>query len=355
MSIEFTAHILSLPHERKIRHWASWNPWRFRGKNVRLPGGPTLTTRDVTVSAAGAVTRIARLVERPCFGSPTAFVSHGGDRWHTTRSGETFPSRCNSKNCPAAEACAYVAKRRLRASDSIAAAYDAFEEAGGLAEKNRERKHGRVGRAGHARGRLLRAFDDHGQFDCINTERLRERVATRLADAKRKDAEAKKASRLAARQARLLTGADDEHFLKQLLFETNLRALLFEAARGRTDAPAWIARCPRVPRVSTADVWRAKMLVLSRGQEATPGKVTRQLVNDGLIEPEREHAQRNGAIKAALDRVHRLETVSWNGAGPVWDRTTVEALLEESAEAATPPVLLAPLLQPPTDPLQMAV
>ena len=54
----------------------------------------------------------------------------------------------------------------------------------------------------------------------------------------------------------------------------------------------------------TAEVWRAKMMVLARGENPTAGKVARQLVNDGLIDAAKENAQRNSRVGTALTRVH---------------------------------------------------
>jgi hypothetical protein len=94
------------------------------------------------------------------------------------------------------------------------------------------------------------------------------------------------------------------------------------------------------------------MLVVARGDHPTPGKVTRQMVHDGLIEPHRENAQRNGAVKDALDRV---ETIGWSAGGPFWERTTVESLLRDSSSlepSASPALAIAAGGQ--FNPLQLA-
>jgi hypothetical protein len=255
MSIEFIAAVLEMPHDRQNRHWSGWAPWKFQGKNVRLPGGAPMTSRNVTVDSSGNVTRVSRLVQRPCFGSPIAFLVHGGERWNLTKTGETRPSRCNTKSCPAAEACAYVAQRRLRATASIRDAHEHFEDAGGRLELTRQKKEGRPGRASHAWGMLLRTLSEHGPFDCKNMDMLRGYVATHLVEARRKDAERQAAARLVKRRAKMLAGAEDESFLQQLRLEASLRALSFEQARGQPNAPAWIARCKSDGGVFTAEVW----------------------------------------------------------------------------------------------------
>lgn len=113
MSIEFTSYILNLPHDRQNRHWSDERPWRFEDANVRLPPPIRLTSRDVNITPAGALVRIKQMVERPCFGSPVAFLIHGGDRYGISRNGKPYPLRCNPRRCFAAEACAHVARRRL--------------------------------------------------------------------------------------------------------------------------------------------------------------------------------------------------------------------------------------------------
>lgn len=337
MSIEFTAHILKLPYVQQIRHWAGPSPWRFEGVNVRLTPKPArLTSRDVAVSSGGALTRIKHMVERPCFGSPTAFLTHSGDRMGRGRNGQPFEMRCHRNRCPAAEACAYVAKRRLRATDPISTAHDDFEEAGGMHALNRERKEGRGGRAMNAWARLVQALADHGPFPCKNAEQLRVRIDARLAEARRAAAESKAAARLAQRTAAVLAGTMDEPFLQELRLETSVRALVFDHARSLPKQPLWIANCGPDAHTFTAEVWRAKMLILARGERPTPGKVARQLVNDGLIDADRENAQRNSRIDTALARVHRLETIDWTGQGTTWERTSVEAILAASA-ALEPP------------------
>ena len=216
MSVEFTDYILNLPCDRQNRHWSGSRPWTFQNVNVRLPATDRLTNRDVTVNSTGAVVRIKRMVERPCFGSPIAFLTHGGERYGIGRNGKPFPFRCNLTRCGAAEACAYVARRRLQADDEIREARDIFEQAGGIRELNRQRDEKTWGRASSAWGALLRALNRHGAFPCKNTDMLREHVATHLAEARHKDAKRKQGERLSERKARILAGADDQLFLDEL-------------------------------------------------------------------------------------------------------------------------------------------
>lgn len=336
MSIEFLSHILTQSHEDQNRHWSRQHPWKFDGATVRLARPAQLTSRDVTVTADGALVRIKEMVERSCFGSPVAFLIHGGDRYTKGRNGRHFPTRCSSSSCPAAEACQHVAKKRLNASDNIRAAHAEFEGAGGVRELKRQRADGRGGRASSFWGELVRALNSHGAFRCKNTELLHAHVDAHLAEARRKDAERKRCERLIARQSRIRAGSDDKLFLSCLRTEVTLRSINFELVRTQKGAPPWIARCGPDAATFTAEVWCAKMIVQAQGREPTPGAVTKQLIKDGVVEASRENGLRNGRVDSALKRIHRLETVDWSGSGPTWSRTTVQTLIEES-EPPLPP------------------
>lgn len=327
MSLAFTAHVLGLPYNEYVRHWVGLRPWTFDGKNVRYNDKEPFRLFDVTVSTEGAVTRVARPIERPCFGSPTAFLIHGGDQVVRGRGGHFRPNRCHRERCPFAAACALVARHRLIATPAIRAAWDTFEAAGGRQAREQAMRN-KGGIALQAWHRLVRQIEDHGTFPCINAEKQRGAVVTILSEQKAKDAARKSRERARERAARLLVGEDDERFLQQLLLEANLRALEFDVARSEPGASPRLTRCDSDGGQFTAKVWRAKMLVDARGLKGTPGRVTKQLIADGVVSPRSENAQRNGAVASALARVEHLEMRADQGSN--WRRVTVQQLLEEA-------------------------
>lgn len=111
MSLEFLRSIRAMAPDRLMTRWGSSMPWRHMGKQVRLPMPQPILRKHVHLSGPGHITQLRVRVLRPCFGSPTAFLRHGGVRLIARREKPPFKSRCTY--CHAREGCEKVAVYRL--------------------------------------------------------------------------------------------------------------------------------------------------------------------------------------------------------------------------------------------------
>ena len=324
MSIPFISHVHSLSQRAQHRYWAGHSPWEHEGKRVKLASTQSLGRSDVSIDDHGHVVRLGHFLLRPCFGSPTAFLIHGGDQFTKTRKGN-FPTRCN--NCPAKEACAKVATARLeRVSQPIRDALTAWNLVGGRKEMKSERKSGQFGQASHRWRDLLAALDNHGRFKSINDDYIRDYCNAKVEEQRVKDRDRKQAIRDQERLARFRCGDFDTAFLERMWREAFHRRVLFNQARERDGAPPWLrTRDVGLPQF-TADVWRV-MTMLEIGQKKPNASlVASELIALDLVES-RNHNSLRGRVKSAIDRVRRLETVTLPGRDrPTWDRVDLVEL-----------------------------
>lgn len=326
MSLSFVKEIIELPYGQQLTHWARPRPWFKDGAGVRMRVPQRLTARDAVANEDGTVTRVRQPVDRPCFGMPTAFLFHHRDNYVWSNGGKLVPAHCSPKRCPAAEACAKVAKLRLLATPVIAAAYNEFERAGGVAVLELDRKAGLPSRAGHRLRDLLSALDAHGPFQDANYDRLCREVALKSEQIKVVERERKAQKRAAERAARIKDGALDQSFQDRLRREAIFRRILFDQARAQPDAPAWLRTGPPDQGAFTAMVWKATMILRSLGSEVNAHSTAAHLLSTGQVQDITLGALRNGRVKTALDRIHRLE----QGIGtprPIWPKVTVDELL----------------------------
>jgi hypothetical protein len=327
MSAQFIKTVLDKPYGQQLRHWGTPRPWVHGGRHVKLKRPEKLTSRDVTVDAAGNLTRIKALVHRPCFGSPIAFLWHRDEGFYMSK-GKAIKARCHSGRCDAAEACAHVAKARLRSTPEIRDALDKWESAGGLAAMKRDFREGQVGRPANRWRDLLSALEKRGQFRCTNTDQLRAYVDARYEAALKVDAKRKRKARAEQRLKRIRANEEDKAFLDRLWRETKWRRHQHEAARAHPCAPPWLTRCPPDGSRFDAEVWRSRVLIEARGQAPTPGSIAQYLIEQKLVETDNVNALRNGRVKAALDRIHKLESHLWLDGRPVWPPVDLAELLE---------------------------
>jgi hypothetical protein len=81
MSLDFIIHTHNLPARSQHTHWGHRFAWKHEGRNVRLGVPPEVSRSNVTCDLDGNVMRMTKTVLRPCFGSPTAYLVHGGDQF----------------------------------------------------------------------------------------------------------------------------------------------------------------------------------------------------------------------------------------------------------------------------------
>jgi len=200
MSVENIHRLHNLTSREQHIHWGGRRPWEHDGGRVMLPKPANAGRADVSVDLAGNVTRMRVPVLRPCFGSPTALLVHGGDQTRSGKNGRQ-PTRCNA--CPAKEACAKVGYARLHADARIAAAYNAFEAAGGRLIFIKGRTSRGDAEIERCYGKVLAALIAHPPFANVNDAHIQAYCDDLIAERQAKDQERQRLKRDRERALRM--------------------------------------------------------------------------------------------------------------------------------------------------------
>jgi hypothetical protein len=322
MSLDFIIHTHNLPARSQHTHWGHRFAWKHEGRNVRLGVPPEVSRSNVTCDLDGNVMRMTKTVLRPCFGSPTAYLVHGGDQFYWGKKGYQR-TRCNA--CPAKEGCAAVGHARLRSSQSISAAHDNFEKLGGREALKQSRKSRDSTQIGRAYRDVLTALNGHGSFESVNDPRIEAHIDAELS--KRRDAEFADQKRRVDRDRadRLSRGDFDADLLDRMFRERVYRRVLFGLAQKEIGAPAWLERSKDGARFASR-VWFVKTLLLIAGREPNPSLIASELIARELV-PTRNHNSLRARVGKALERIVRLEAAVPPGrSGPIWEKADLNAL-----------------------------
>jgi len=304
----------------KIRHWAGRRPWTGIRLNQKTPIG----INDVLMDGQWNIVRMPLLVGKPCFGQPTAFARHGGIQPLRNPRFGVVPSKC--MRCPASDACANVAKRRLRAAPEIARAYVEYERAGSSYGLNHPKD------CPNAQARFDSLVDllvQHGGFTSSNDAAVLRYYRDERASRTAKTAEKK---RMARRRA-VVKGYLDDEFEELLERHRVHRIVQLRLALGsvttRTVLPRRVRMMPLESVETTADVWLASVVLRLQAKDLNPSAVAREMIRrwPGRY---RNHNSLRARVASDLLRVDALERSVLPGrSGSLWERFDPWAAMAE--------------------------
>ncbi len=300
----------------KLQHWAGEKPW----EGLRLPNQTTVIPR-ITFDG-GNVTAMPKLVGKPCFGVPTAWLRFAHEKRKYVR-GRWMLNRC--EKCKAQPGCERVSETRLGINEEVRGAVAKFKAAGGVALLNGKDEGHRVATLF---GNVIRALAKAGPFTNSNdvyaqawvdqeTVRLEERETTR-----------KREQREKAARKKLKDGEIPEVLMEQLGRERIYRAGRYEAYRLSGGAPRTIVLYPE-NRHFTVDVWFRRTVLATQKMPCTAYAIAKHMIADqpagGLI-----LEILRGRVHQALKRIDVLETKLMPGSQlKVWDPFNAKTALAD--------------------------
>ncbi|MCZ4343924.1 hypothetical protein O4H52_20120 [Sphingomonadaceae bacterium G21617-S1] len=298
-------------------------PWRHMGKQVRLPMPQPILRKHVHLSGPGHITQLRVRVLRPCFGSPTAFLRHGGVRLIARREKPPFKSRCTY--CHAREGCEKVAVYRLYNNSEVRALLGEWHLAGGREALERHDNN-------HAQRKwrdLIAALNRAGPFLSPVDGWIDEHIVAEDARIREEDRVRQAEARARLRAEKATRGELDEIALDRLKRERIFRQVQFDVTKKEASAPAWLSKGPTDTGAFTAKVWEALKRLELQGIVPNPSNIAGFLINHDLTDRGNQNALRD-RTRRAFDRIEHLEHYTPPGRlGPLWPPLKAAQLLED--------------------------
>lgn len=306
-----------MSHAEKLIHWGSKNPW----VGLRLPSKVThIPVSHVRIDNNGHITKMPKLIGRPCFGQVTAFLRHGGiqQTW-IPRMKKWSNSRC--MRCPVRTACEFVVNTRLNATPALRAAYQEWTSMGGRATTWQAAQ---PGIAMHRYRDLLRILDATVPFSSVN-DKVAEAHYDQIEAARlKKDRIRNKRARARERDRKIQAGQFDDEVLGALNRERIWRRNEHRIARSHAGGPR---RLNGTSSHFDALVWLCKTRLELGGKAVNASSVAKELQLLGE-EAERTHNALRSKVAGALGRVALLERTSLpGGSEPIWPKFTQAELV----------------------------
>lgn len=304
MAIADVIALERMDYIEKLHHWSGRSPWKVGDTTLRLPKPDREILRGHMQVERGHIRRMPKLIGRPCFGNPVAYLRHGGQRQFFNRTtGQWTLTRC--MRCPVRDACEFVAEERLHASKEIEKARREFEHSGGrtaMWDKNASRHWIIPWRA------LIAALERQGPFESVNDHVVAAWCVEKEAEHRERDAARKRVERKKMQQEKAKRAEFTPELDAALNRERIFRRDRYRRACEHRRAP-WSVRQAGV---DAADfdtlVWMARERLRISDRSDTPYGIAKELHRLGVEETRSVNALRASVSKSVnrLDQLSRL-------------------------------------------------
>jgi hypothetical protein len=306
-----------MSHAEKIGHWIDERPWDINGVTLRLPFksqpfGPGLVHMDDD----GNIIKSPMVVNRPCFGQPTALLRHGGNQHTLTKTGGRHPNRC--ARCEVKEACEFVCEKRLTCTEELRSLYEEWKHRGGRTSS--WPKKGPAGSAKATLRHLLAALKSQ-VFASDNDERVQKYYEAQIEQHRLRERERKRRERVKSALQSAREGQLSPEIMQVLKEQCHWRSKRYEDTWHLPSAPLSLRKVKdRASRVFDALVWLACKRIEFRGRRVNPSSVAREIQELGL-ETDRNHNALRDKVRRSMDRIAVLESMPMPDdpdGSPVW-------------------------------------
>lgn len=304
------------PYDRKVIRYAHERPLEaFKRMTVCPVFGP----KDVKTDGQGNIIEMPRLIGRPCFGIPPAYLRQRFRPDKLDRkSGKMRPaSKC--ARCKIQKACLKVNLERFKA---IRTKYPEFKNA--VVEWHRA--------GGLNAGGFPKAFEKLGEAGwrdvCRWPQRMDFTSSNAAAVASYWQEKSNQFSRCAARARAAQVASswkegNDLHLLPMGLDRGHQeRTVLLRQTISSENVPKYLRRVPIASAERIAYAWWGREFAKLTGQKTNPNRIAKILIsykrNLGISE-----SSLRSSVASDLDRIDKLESAAqYNGGAPIWPRFT---------------------------------
>lgn len=308
-----------LSYQDKSRRFRRCDPFK---PGTKIYAKPRITPDEVQTDGGGNVIGAPMIVEKPCFGIPTAWLRHAHQPPTYIRrlDQKVHNGRCDK--CLAADACKKVATERIKnvAQDrrDFRGPIRKWIGAGGLEEGGFAKAFGALGETGWS---AVCYPLDTASFTTTNDPNVRAYWRERADEA------AKKASGKERFRLRQAWRADEDlDVLRQGLTEgAKERARLLFAVIMGSQRPSYLTSFPQDSITRLCNVWWSREFVRLTGRPINDSQIATVAIEQRRIDM--SHSSLRQMVKKDCLRIAKLESAAkYNGGTPIWPKFVHPAL-----------------------------
>ena len=250
--------------------------FRFGGRNPRIDQGGRLTNLNHSVSfgpenmitdGVGHVIDHPLLPRKPCFGRPEAYLRYAvhDRKFREDGVGAKLSVKNQCDRCPVILACEKLSLERLESCQLVEGAYQNFD----LLSDAVSHTPFLNSRTVRAWAHFLHALKGHGGWSSVNDARVSAAEITKKAErdaARRRSARKDRKKQAASRRGAPPPSLASQGFLSAVDSEFDRRLATLLDLNKMPTSPRWIIKLCDAGCTRTAEVWRAREVLIRTGQ-----------------------------------------------------------------------------------------